>query len=452
MKSLRLRLIVLLLLGLGAVWAVAAWQGHREARHEVDELLDAQLAQSAQAVLEITRHEIHERLEHGDDESEISGLPALHQYEQKLAFQLWSRDGKLLQRSPDAPRDMMGAPAPGYRTINLQGQSWRVLTRLDKRGEYLVQVAEPLAKREWLARHIAMNILAPTLLAMPVLALLIWWFVGAGLRPLRDIGRQVQSRAANRLDALEMRDVPDEVAPLALALNDLFARLQYAFDSERRFTADAAHELRTPLAALKVQAQVAMRAGDDAERRAALEKVLQGVDRATHLIAQLLTLARVDPEGAASRHELLALHKLAATVLEELRPLAQSRQIRLSLQGVDADVDGDAGQLAVLLRNLVDNALRYTPEGGTVQVAIGDADGVVLEVADSGPGIPPEQRGRVLERFYRAPGNMQPGSGLGLSIVNRIAQLHGAALDLDSSASGGLLVRVKFSHGKARYS
>ncbi|MCE9633682.1 MAG: sensor histidine kinase N-terminal domain-containing protein, partial [Methylophilales bacterium] len=288
MKSLRLRLVLSLLLGLGAVWGVSAWVGHKEARNEVDELFDAQLAQSAQAILESSRHTIHERREDGDDEPGSMDTPGLHQYEQKLIFQVWSADGTLLQRSPDAPEKMIGKPSPGYQTVVGEQVSWRVLTRLDQHGEYMVQVAEPLAKRELLARHIAFKILLPTLLVLPLLALLIWWFVGAGLRPLRDISQQVQARAVNRLDALKINEVPDEVAPLAQALNELFGRLQSAFESERRFTADAAHELRTPLAGLKIQAQVAMRAVDEEERKAALEKVLQGVDRATHLIAQLL--------------------------------------------------------------------------------------------------------------------------------------------------------------------
>lgn len=444
MKLLRLRLILLLTIGLGGAWAVAAWLGHMEARHEVDELFDAQLAQSAQAVLKTSSHEIHERLEHGDDESGSGEWPTTHQYEQKLVFQLWSVDGKLLQRSPGAPATKMTTLVPGYQTVTLDKQRWRVLTRLDRHGQFVVQVAEPYSKREWLARHIAMKILLPMLIALPVLALLIWWFVTTGLRPLRAISHEVQSRAANRLDLLEMQNVPDEVAPLVQALNGLFARLQHAFDSERRFTADAAHELRTPLAALKVQAQVAMRAMDDETRQNALEKVQQGVDRATHLTAQLLTLARVDPENAASQQHRLSLYTLAATLVEEFRLQAEASNIRLQLEGTDMEISGDADQLTVLLRNLLDNALRYTPQGGEVRVSVHER---MLEVADTGPGIPPEQRERVLERFYRIPGNTQPGSGLGLSIVNRIAQLHGASVQLETSASGGLRVRVKFPHG-----
>lgn len=447
MKSLRARLILLLCLGLGLVWALAAWWGHLAARHEVDELFDAQLAQAAQALISTAQHEIHERDEHGDEEGRDISLPTFHEYEQRILFQIWDKNGKLLLRSSGAPSSMMGASRKGYAIVSMQGENWRVLTRYEHHAGFMVQVAEPLGMREWLARHIALKMLWPMLLVAPVFMLLIWWFVGRGLQPLRDISREVESRAANRLDAIKMDDVPDEVAPLAVALNALFAKLTQAFESERRFTADAAHELRTPLAALKVQAQVALRATDDNERKDALDKVLQGVDRATRLITQLLTLARVDPDSVAATHQPFSLFDLASACIEELRPMAQARQIALDLQGHAANVRGDAGQIAVLLRNLVDNALRYTPKGGSVEVAIRSGDGVTLEVADSGSGIPQEQRERVLERFYRIPGNMEPGSGLGLSIVKRIAEIHGAKIALDSSVSGGLLVRVKFPHG-----
>ena len=442
MKSLRNHLILLLSVGLGAAWVVSAWLGHSEARYEVDELFDAQMAQSAQAILDASRHNIDERLERGDRDSHDDSLLLRHQYEQKLLFQVWSTDGNVLQRSRHAPEKMMADPVQGYQTVNFDHQTWRVLTRLDSSGKFLVQVAEPLDKREWLARHIAFKILLPTLLVLPLLVLLIWWFVGKGLRPLGDIGRQVQARAATRLDALQMDDVPDEVVPLVAALNDLFERLQRAFEGELRFTADAAHELRTPLAALKVQAQVALRATCDAERNAALENVLQGVDRATHLITQLLTLARVDPDSAATGHVRLNLYSLAAVVVEQYRAMAASKDIHLTLAGSDAEVLGDASQLEVLIRNVLDNALRYTPQGGAVDVSVNQSEEVILEVSDNGSGIPVAQRERVLERFYRIPGNGQTGSGLGLSIVKRVAERHRARISLDSSARGGLLVRV----------
>jgi two-component system, OmpR family, sensor histidine kinase QseC len=440
MNSLRLRLIFLLAIGLGLAWAVAAWWSHIEARHEVDKLFDAQLAQSAQVLLSTARHELHER-EQRSDEVTIS-----HEYEQKQTFQIWDESG-LLMRSADAPESALADRQGGYATTVLQGEPWRVFTRWDKHHEFMIQVAEPMAGRESLARHIALKMLLPSLMALPVLVVLIWLAVGAGLQPLKQLKQEVKQRTADRLEPVGMAGVPDEVVPLAQALNELFDRLQRAFEGERRFTADAAHELRTPLAALKTQAQVALRATDEAERRVALENVLRGVDRATHLLEQLLTLARVDPETAATGHEPVELRSLAAGALADLAPLAYAGQIELTLEdGSPCRVRGNPAQLGVLLRNLLDNAVRYTPAGGSVSVAIHAEGGVILEVLDTGPGIPEGERSRALERFYRVPGSGVEGSGLGLSIVRRIAELHHARLELSDNEHGpGLRVRVIFA-------
>jgi two-component system sensor histidine kinase QseC len=441
MNSLRLRLILLLSVGLGIAWLVAAWFTHIESREEIDHLFDAQLAQSAQVLLGTTRHDLHERLEHGEDEVTVS-----HEYEQKLAFQIWD-EANLLVRSANAPATALSADKEGFSETTLSGQTWRVFTRWDNRHEFMIQVAEPLAGRGRLARHITFKMLLPTFSALPVLALLIWFGVGAGLKPLQQLRKEVKQRRASRLEPVAMEGVPEEVTPLVKALNDLFARLESAFEGERRFTADAAHELRTPLAALKIQAQVALRSTDTAERQIALENVLRGVDRATRLVEQLLALARVDPEIAAAGYQPVDLCCLAATVMRDLEPLAHAKQIVLSLEQSAANilckVLGDDAQLNLLLRNLLDNAIRYTPKGGCVSVSIRNLAGVTLEVRDTGPGIPEAEREQVLQRFYRISGTGQDGSGLGLSIVRRIAELHGARLVLSDSETGsGLLASV----------
>jgi two-component system sensor histidine kinase QseC len=440
MNSLRLRLVLLLSVALGLAWAAAAWFTHAEARHEIDALFDAQLAQSAQVLLGTTRHELHERVERGDDD-----VPVSHEYEQKLAFQIWDEDG-LLMHSASAPVTALGGSDAGYSETRVNGEPWRVLTRWDARHEFMIQVAEPMAGRERLARHIALKMLLPTLYILPVLAFLIWLAVGAGLKPLKRIRQEVKQRTVDHLEPVGMQGVPDEVVPLAQALNDLFARLQDAFEGERRFTADAAHELRTPLAALKTQAQVALRATDEQGRQNALENVLRGVDRATHLLEQLLTLARVDHEAAASGHETIELRSLVVHALADLAPSAQARHIELALEeGSAGRISGNPAQLSVLLRNLLDNAVRYTPESGNVSVSLREANGVILEVCDNGPGIPQEERGHVIDRFYRISGSGTDGSGLGLSIVRRIAELHGATLTLGDNENGqGLRVRVVF--------
>jgi len=440
MNSLRLRLILLLCLALGLAWGFAAWLSHIEARHEVDKLFDAQLAQSAQVLLITAGHELHERMEHGNDE-----LPALHEYEQKIAFQIWYGD-TLLLRSTVAPEKALTGHTPGFSKVEIDGKPWRVLTRRDDRHGFLIQVGEPLEQREVLSRHIALRMFLPSLAALPLLAFAIWAAVDAGLLPLRKLKREVAQREVDYLGALEMQGVPDEVEPLVAALNDLFIRLERAFESERRFTADAAHELRTPLAALKIQAQVAMRAANDSERLAALDNVLRGVDRASHLVEQLLTLARIDPDHTAAHYQPVELQSLAASVLADMAPKADAGNIALALaEGSATFIPGNSAQLAILLRNLLDNAIRYTPPGGHVGVEIRqDDDDIVLDVWDTGPGIAPAEREQVLHRFYRIPGNSTDGSGLGLSIVQRIADLHGAHFTLESNEGGGLRARLLF--------
>lgn len=442
MNSLRLRLVLLLSVGLGIAWLLAAWFTHLESREEINRLLDAQLAQSAQVLLGTTRHELHERVENGEDDIAIA-----HEYEQKLAFQIWDAHALLL-RSNAAPSTVMASSKDGYSETVVNGAASRVLTRWDARHEFMIQVAEPLAGREALARHITLKMLAPTLIALPALALLLWFGIGAGLRPLQQLKQEVKQRAANQLEPLTMAGVPEEVAPLVQSLNDLFARLETAFAGERRFTADAAHELRTPLAALKIQAQVALRSTEVTERNAALANVLRGVDRATRLVEQLLTLARVDPETAVANYQPVDLQSLAAAVMADMAPLAHAKQIDMVLETAAArHVQGDEAQLALLIRNLLDNAIRYTPAGGYVAVAVGNQQGVSLTVSDSGPGIAEAERAQVLQRFYRIAGSGEEGSGLGLSIVQRIATLHHARLELRNADTGhGLQARVVWSN------
>lgn len=443
--SLRRRLLALLLGAVGTVWLALALSSYVDAHHEIDEMFDAQLAQSAQLLLAQATHEI--------DEIDFERERFEHKYQRRFVFQILDHAGQVLLHSAGAPAVALTSRA-GYSDVQLNGEQWRVLARWDADGEYQAQVAERHAPRGALARAITLRMLLPALAALPLLALLIWLGVSRGLAPLGRIAREVASRAPQHLTPLDIQQSPREILPLVEALNGLFERLNQALENERRFTADAAHELRTPLAALRVQAQVALRAQEDAERRHAIEQVVEGTDRATHLVEQLLTLARLDPEVARATHQPLDLRAVAADILSALAPAAVAKRIELSLtEGSPVMLHGDAAMLGVLLRNLVDNAVRYTPEGGTVSVAVNSEHGrAVLEVCDTGPGILPEERGRVLERFYRGLGTGQSGSGLGLSIVKRIAQLHDAELYLGEGAGGkGLRVRVLLHTFKPDY-
>ncbi|MFH1495976.1 MAG: ATP-binding protein [Pseudomonadota bacterium] len=447
MKSLRAKLLLLLLAIISAAWIVTAGFIYFDAHHEIDELFDAQLAQSAQVLLAQAGHDLKDAREDDDGiATEIAG--AGHKYERKIAFQIWDEQERLLLRSASAPAEPLAARKRGFADSMIEGKPWRVFTQHDEDGEIRVQIGERHEVRNELAASVALRLLLPLGIALPVLALLIWFAVGKGLSPLRRIGSEVAQRDPANLAPLEERTAPAEITPLLHALNALLGRLDTALESERRFTADAAHELRTPLAALKIQAQVARRAENEVQRTAALDNLILGVDRATHLIGQLLTLARLEPTGGSA--VLMAdcdLAALARQTLADLAPAALDKEIGLDLSGPDsAMIKGNADMLGILLRNLVDNAIRYTPRHGLVNVILTVEQGRArLEVTDSGPGIPEQERGRVFGRFYRILGSDAAGSGLGLSIVKRIADLHGVEIKIDTGRQGkGLMVTVFF--------
>jgi signal transduction histidine kinase len=307
------------------------------------------------------------------------------------------------------------------------------------------------AEHEDIASDIAKGLLQPLLFALPVLAGLIALAVGIALAPLQQLAREVASRDPQRLDPFSETGAPTEILPLITRLNQLFTRVGQAIDSERRFTADAAHELRTPLAALKTQAQVALASSDTAERQHALNQILSGCDRATHLMTQMLMLARLDaPQGLPL--ERLELRALTAEVLAKAAGAAVERGSQLTLDdGAALEINGDRVLLGVLLRNLIDNALQHTPAGSQIDVEISlSARCPTLNVSDNGPGIDPDERSRVLERFHRAPGAGVGGSGLGLSIVQRIAVLHEAEFTLEQKVGAhGTVARIRFPSPRA---
>lgn len=298
--------------------------------------------------------------------------------------------------------------------------------------------------RQGLAKKITLLALFPLLLVLPVLAGLLWWVVAAGLRPLVSLTQAVASRSPDNLAPLTLAATPGEVAPLVGRLNHLFGRIGKLIENERRFTADAAHELRTPIAAIKAQLQVAKGAQDAGEHQRALDNAIQGCNRATHLIAQLLTLARLESVDA-SRLQTCALPALAAEVLAEMAPAALQSGVTLELlEGETLAIRGFPALLQVMLRNLLDNAVRYTPAGTHVQVAISREQGrTCLRIGDNGPGLPADELAQITRRFYRALGTQAEGSGLGLSIVQRIADIHQARLEFESVGQG-LTVLVKF--------
>ena len=434
--SIKRRLLLTLLATTLLAWGATLLLSYRDTLHELDELLDAHLAQSASLLIAQVGHEV--------DEIDMEHAPPLHRYERKVAFQIWEKGKWLLLHSASAPNEPLSVSDQGFSDSEIEGQKWRVFSTWDETRQFLVQVGERREARGELAATIAMHVLLPLLITLPVLGLLIWFSVARGLRPLQEISRQVAARRADNLAPLAVASTPDEILPLVDGLNNLFERVRASLDSERHFTADAAHELRTPLAAIRTQAQVARAASDHAERRHALDGVIAGCDRAAHLMDQLLTLARLEPEQTAL-HEDCDLRALAIGVVAELAPSAVARHIDLQLvPGAAAHVAGVPALLAILLRNLIDNAIRYSPQHSVVQVEVTSAgNDVELSVLDQGPGISADEIERVWERFYRVLGSGADGSGLGMSIIKRIADLHGARVALSPGENGrGLRARV----------
>lgn len=439
-RSLQRRLLALVLAMVLLLWGGAAVLTWRDARHELDELLDSHLAQAA-ALLVVQQADI--------DEHHIADAPILHRYAPKVAFQVF-HEGRLALRSSNAPawpvRADGAAPESGFRTVTVDGVAWRVFATHGAEGDTWVYVGEQVGSRAAILRAALRSTLWPMLLALPLLALGVWWAVARGVAPLRALGRTLSARPADDLEPVQVGGAPAEMLPLIAALNGLFARIASLLEAERRFTADAAHELRTPIAAIRAQAQVALAEADDALRREALRHTIEGCDRATRLVDQLLTLARIEADRAPARQR-VDLAALAQAAVAEIAPraLAKGQQIELDA-GSGCVAAGDETLLRVLARNLLDNAVRYSPAQARVMVRVAREGGtVVLEVADSGAGLDEADLQRLGQRFFRVAGSEESGSGLGWSIVRRIAAAQGAQVSAARSAAlGGLAVRVEW--------
>ena len=360
--------------------------------------------------------------------------------------QVWNPRGALVYLSNQGI--VLPQSGTGFQTVAVRGEDWRVYTL--EQQDKSIQVAAPVSLRQDRASAMALRILVPLGASIPLFALLIWLLVTRELRPLEDIARAIRRRKPSSLDPLPASGLPEEVVPMVSELNDLLGRLRDAIETQKRFTADAAHELRSPLTALQLQIELLQRAGSAAERQEAVASLRSGAQRASRLVEQLLTMARLEPgmeRAAQDAYTEVDLADIAAGVVAEIEPLAEAKAIELRLGRLDpAAVLGDAAALHALARNLVDNAIRYTPPGGLVLISVTNQDEqVFLQVDDTGPGIPAEERERVFDRFYRGPGGGPDGSGLGLSIVKQVADAHRAGISLGEADHGtGLRVTVRF--------
>ena len=438
--SLQGRLLLLVLATSLAVWLGTAVMTWRDARHELDELLDGHLAQAAALLV------AQQAGEHDDDER--IDAPALHRYAPRVVFQVF-HEGRLAMRSANAPAEPMVAGArklQGFHTVVMDGERWRVFATRGAENDVQVFVGEHERSRRSILWAVLRSTLWPVAFALPLLALAGWWAVRQGVRPLHALGGTLAARDAGDLRPVQVADAPSEMQPMLDALNALFARIGGLLEGERRFTGDAAHELRTPIAAIRAQAQVAVGAADEAQRRHALEATLAGCDRATRLVEQLLTLSRLEAEGAVLQ-EHVDLGQVVQRVSAELAPASLQKQQVLELDAAPGCmVHGDETLLAALARNLVDNAIRYSPRGAGIVVRVErSSNEIVLSVEDSGPGLPADDLRRLGQRFFRVTGTEAVGSGLGWSIVQRIAAAHGARAQAQRSpALGGLAVRLEF--------
>ena len=435
-RSLRTRLLVFLLAAIVLAGAVQGALAYRGALAEADALFDYHMQQTALAL----------RAGLPVGAQGMGTAPAPEDENHEFIVQVWTNEGLRIFESA------VGAALPqiavlGFTNVQARGGTYRVFS-LQTRSQ-VIQVAQNMAARRGMARSLALRTLAPLAFMAPLLVLAVWWGVSRSLAPVERVRSQLAQRQADDLSPVSDAELPDEVQPLVSELNLLFERVQRAFDAQQHFVADAAHELRSPLAALRLQLQGLQRANGDAARAAAIERLSAGIDRATRLVEQLLALARQEAGTAAT--EPVDLRAVAQLALADAAPAAQACRMDMGLlDSAPATVPGNAEALRMLVRNLLDNAIKYTPPGGQVDAQVRVDNGqAVLTVEDSGPGIAPEHRERVVQRFVRettgSAADGAPGSGLGLAIVQAIAQAHGATVALDAAPRlGGLRVTVRW--------
>lgn len=433
-KSLRIRLILLFGAAIVAAAALQFATSFQAAMREANKLFDYHMQQ---LVLALQDRDF--------DLAEWNSLPGIEGNSFDFVVQVWSADGIQVYQSRPY-KSLPKRAGTGYSTVTLENGDWRVYTVQEHKR--VVQVAQKMDARRDRAIALAVSALWPVAPVSLLLFAAAWWVVTLALAPLNRIGQELAGRSADSIAPVSDAGVPQEVSLLVTELNSLLARTVQALQSQQRFVADAAHELRSPITALRLQVQTLARSRDEIALSQAVGRLLGGVDRASRLVEQLLALARQDPSSQNTDLAPLSLSACVEQALSDVAPYAAARNIQLQSSlalPAPAQVLGDADSLRVMIRNLLDNAVRYIPEQGTVRVGL-EAGGpqVELTVEDSGSGIRPQERTRIFDRFYRVPGTSPSGSGLGLAIAKTIADRHRATIVLDDSALGGLAVKIGF--------
>ncbi|MGY3962572.1 ATP-binding protein [Aeromonas veronii] len=446
---------------------ISAFIGYMEASHEMEELFDARLAQSARITNQLLARymaqqgqlpangTVYQEWEaqnpdewQKDPSLNLTGedreiTPYGHEFERNLYFQLLDEKGGLLLRAPSAPDQQLVTLAIGFDTVEKDNHQWRTFTLYNQQEQTWLVVAERDDERSELASKMATLTMLPLLITLPFLLALLWWLITRGLAPLRQLAQAISERHPANLSPLSLKISAQELTPLTNEINRLMQALAETIEREKQFTNEAAHELRTPLAVLRIHSENALAADDDASRQQSLHKMLQALDRSDRLIRQLLTQARIDNQQGLVLTELEIGHLLQGT-LATLAPIALKKDQQLSLEcELPQLVMGQATLLELLFSNLIDNALRYTQPEGKIRVRVlREGNRVRVDVSDNGPGIPASALPRLYERFFRVNPQQGDGVGLGMAIVSRIAQLHGADLDVHNRPEGGLEVSV----------
>lgn len=438
MKSIRKKLIFSILAVIFVVTVLLATVTYFSVREEMDEFYDENLKQVAHTILSTGPTGNTEPSRHMGIGTKLRG-------EEKYLTQIYKGDVLIYSSYPTIEFPLQDKVGKGRAQFN--DSTWRYYK--ESSGDISVQLAQDLKERHSVVLEIYGFLLIPIVLQFPILAGLIWIMIGYGLKPLHDISSLIKNRNPNFLEALPDEDVPVEINTLVHALNELLDRLKQALESQRRFTADAAHELRTPLTAVRLQLDILKRADNEEEKIAALETLEKGVLRSTHLVQQLLELARQEPENIEVKFSGIDLAEIVEEAIEQTLPISQAKNITITFQaGGRPVIQGNAPKLSLMVGNLLNNAVTYTKERGQVNVTLrADQGGVILDVADDGIGINPQDHERIFDRFFRVAGTGTTGSGLGLSIVRNIADLHKAAISVSKGIGGkGSCFQVRFKN------
>lgn len=456
--SLKKRLFKQIVAGMTFITLVSLVGIYLDTRHEVEELFDASLAQTSRVLLGIlhpetiveNRHSLDRSLDIHDinfDLFDEEATPYGHKYEKKLAFQVWDNNKQLLLKSASVGSQPMNELKPGFSYRKIDNFNWRIFVLYSDHSEIWLIVGERDDIRGELTHKIAFNHIIPVLVVIPILAWLIWLTVHRAIKPLQTVVEHVNQQNYEKLEKVNRADLPYEVGCITQAINHLFQRLNKSYQREKRFISDVAHELRNPLAALTIHNDNALAENNNEQLSDILSQMRRGVTRLSHLVGQLLALSRADREIHSDEFVTLNLNEIFQQLQQQYKETAtrKEQELNFKLDNTPLVISGIEVLISSLLGNLLDNAIRYSPEQSQIEVEVSQSgQGILIVVEDSGPGIPDELKQRAQDRFYRIPGSKQMGSGLGLSIVRRIAEVHQAKFELGDASMGGLRVEVSF--------